>query len=56
MKKYLQVRINNDWVFVFCRNELAALPITTKDKRKALPAKALDYFQKHYGSLDFRTV
>ena len=59
MKK-LQVLLNNEWQYVFCRNELKKLPVTTKEKKKAITErfgdgqKILDYFSKCYGSLEFR--
>ena len=55
-KKLLQVKIENHWHYVFCRNELKALPVITTDKSKALPASALDYFQRYFASLNFRIV
>jgi len=55
MKK-LQVKIENEWKFVFCYNETKANPITTKDKRKALRAGAIDYFSSRFSNMEFRTV
>jgi len=57
MKK-LQVLINDSWEYVFCRNELKKLPITTKDKTKGIHGdeNSLKYFQRFYSELDFRIV
>ena len=58
MKRYpkkLEVMIDGEWHFVFCRNPLKALPVTTKDYRKALPDSAKDYFEKHFSELHFKS-
>lgn len=34
--KRLQVKINNEWKYVFCRNERKDLPIITDDKLNAI--------------------
>jgi hypothetical protein len=56
--KRLQVLINGQWEYVFCRNELKRLPITTKDKLKAIRGNedSLKYFKNHFGSLEFRII
>ena len=54
--KTLQAKINGEWRYVFCRNERNAAPILTNDKRKALPAHALDYFRARFASIEFRTI
>ena len=59
MKK-LQVLIDNQWQYVFCRNQIRWDPITTKEKRKALPIHfdqvetCLSYFQRHFSEHKFR--
>lgn len=62
MKK-LQVLINGQWEYVFCRNDREPLqPITTKDKKKAITERAgdnqriLEYFNRFYSALEFRLV
>ena len=56
----LQVFINDAWEYVFCRNELKALPVITKDRKKAIREehgdgqRLLNYFSNSYGSLEFR--
>ena len=57
MKK-LQVLIDSKWKYVFCRNELKALPITTENKSKAIRGNdnSLNYFSSKYASLDFKIV
>lgn len=60
--KKLQVFLDNEWKYVFCRDPLKRLPITTKDPKKALTAKynddnrLLNYFQESFGSLQFRLI
>ena len=50
----LQVQIDENWKYVFCRNLGFATPITTDDKRKALKSDAKPYFEKHFGNHTFR--
>ena len=52
----LQVNIDNIWHYVFCRNDQKKDPIICKDKAKAIKgtSHALQYFQRHYGNLEFR--
>jgi len=50
----LQVFLNGQWEYVFCRNETRENPVTTKTRAKALPGRAIDYFQTHFGNHDFR--
>lgn len=54
--KRLQVLMDNDWQFVFCRNELKRDPIVTADKTKAIRGDehSLAYFQNHFGNHQFR--
>lgn len=54
MNRYLQVKINGLWQYVFCHNPSKALPVTTEDKAKALPPAALEHFEKKFGNLEFR--
>ena len=51
MKLQTKTQAGN-WSFVFCRND--ARVITTPDARKALPASALSYFQRHFANAEFR--
>ena len=53
MKNKLQVKINGQWEFVFCRNERKIDPVITDDIKKAVSADALEYFKKHF-SHEFR--
>ena len=49
----LEIKMNNEWKYVFCQN--GGRIITTETKRKALDAKYhLDYFRSHYGNDEFR--
>lgn len=50
----LQVLLNGQWHYVFCRNERKPDPVTTKDRRKALHAQALAYFQAKFSEHVFR--
>lgn len=54
--KRLQVLMNGEWEYVFCRNEKKANPITTKDNTKAIKGDehSLNYFQTQYASHIFR--
>lgn len=59
--KRLQVFINNNWEYVFCRNEKEiSCPVIIKDKKKAITERygdgqrILDYFNRFYSSLEFR--
>jgi len=54
MAKKLQVLINNEWKWVFCRNELKKDPITTENRLKALPGRAILYFQEKFANHQFR--
>ena len=54
--KRLQAKINGKWEYVFCRNERCVNPITTKDRLKALPGMAIEYFQSKYGNIEFRVI
>ena len=53
--KRLQVLINGQWEYVFCRNEREKLPIITKDRTNAIPGNnnSLQYFTMHY-PVEFR--
>jgi len=53
MKK-LQVLINGQWEYVFCRSETQSSPVTTKDRRKALGADALSYFENKFANHTFK--
>ena len=53
-KTVLQVFLNGQWRYVFCRNERQRDPVTTDDKKKALGADAMEYFQGKYGNHEFR--
>ena len=55
-QKVLMVKINDNFEYVFCRNKLKRLPITTKIREKALSGIALNYFTKRYASLVFKVV
>ena len=58
----LQVFINNQWEYVFCRVEGQKNPSLTKDSKKALREKygdgkrILEYFNRYYGNLEFRLI
>jgi len=54
--KRLQVKLNGNWEYVFCYNPRNAEPIITQDKRKALLARDLEYFQIKFGNHEFRVV
>ena len=56
--KRLQVFINNKWEFVFCRNPLKAIPITTDNRSKAIRGDqySLEYFSNSYASLEFKII
>lgn len=56
--KRLQVLVNEQWEYVFCRNELKRKPIVTQDKMKAIKGdkESLKYFKDNYGDLEFRIV
>lgn len=51
---YLQVKINDNWEYVFCRNSMQSAPVTTKNKKHALKADALKYFELKFGNHEFR--
>jgi hypothetical protein len=62
MKK-LQVLINDNWEYVFCKNEREVLfPVITKNPKKAITERAgdcqriLEYFSRYFTSLEFRLV
>jgi len=55
-KKVLQVQIDGEWKYVFCRNPQRRNPITTKKRSKALPGKAKGYFETKYGNHKFRNT
>ena len=52
----LQVKINNDWKYVFCRNHLVQQPIVTDSYYKALHGtiQSLTYFTNYYSEYNFR--
>jgi len=55
--KRLQVKINNIWEYVFCRNEkFPAQPITCKDKQKAVRGDnhSMQYFTNKFMNCEFR--
>ena len=54
----MQVKINNSWKYVFCRNALIDVPITTNDKTKAVNwhSNSIAYFTRMFGNLDFRGI
>lgn len=56
--KRLQVLIDNNWHYVFCRNFLKRLPILTENRLKAIRGNehSLKYFQDHFSELQFRIV
>lgn len=58
MTKRLQVFVENEWKYVFCRNELKKLPIITDNRQNAIKGDnhSLQYFQSHYASLEFRII
>ena len=43
---------NGEWQYVFCRND--ARVVVTLERRKALAACALAYFQRHFANHQFR--
>jgi len=55
-QKALQVKINNNWEFVFSRNAQEKDPIVTKNRSKAIKGDtaSLDYFKKKFANHDFR--
>ena len=56
--KRLQVKIDNNWNYVFCRNELKRLPIVTDSKAKAIRGdqKSIKYFSRYFSNLEFRII
>ncbi len=58
--KRLQVRLNGEWKYVFCRESSLSVPVITEHKEKALREKfgdgkrSLEYFENHFGHLEFR--
>lgn len=52
----LQVFIDGQWHYVFCRNESMRLPVICQDKTKAIKGNAhsLQYFQSNYANNEFR--
>jgi len=60
--KRLQVLLNGQWEYVFCRNDLELLPVTTKDRKKAVVEiygdgeRILEYYYRYFGDLEFRLV
>lgn len=54
--KRLQVLVEDEWKYVFCRNELKRNPITTEDETKAIKGdeQSLDYFKTKFASHEFR--
>ena len=52
--KRLQVKINNNWEYVFCRNETKRDPIITKNPKLALRSRDLEYFKSKFGNHEFR--
>ena len=55
--KRLQVLINGNWEFVFCRNSQQAKVITC-NKEKAIhgDADSLAYFQRWFVNMEFRII
>jgi len=58
MTKRLQVLIDNNWEYVFCRNELKRNPITTKEKNNAIRGddNSKAYFERYFSELTFRII
>ena len=54
--KRLQVFLDNNWQYVFCRNELYNHPVITQNKNKAIKGNnhSLDYFSTKFANLEFR--
>ena len=54
----LQVKIGKCWHYVFCRNKTLKSPVLTDKRSKAIKFNkdSLNYFSKHFGSLEFRGV
>lgn len=52
----LQVKIGNDWKWVFCRNANRNEIITTENRKKALPAMDIEYFRRKFGNDEFRVA
>jgi hypothetical protein len=52
----IQVFINNQWEYLFCRDERDNKPIITKDRLKAQKGTndALQYFSNKMASFNFR--
>jgi len=52
----LQVLINGEWKYVFCRNPQMANPITTENKSKAIAAHkhSMAYFASKYANHKFQ--
>jgi hypothetical protein len=48
----LQVKIGEDWKWVFCHNNGAI--ITTENKQKALRGDDLPWWENHFGNNEFR--
>lgn len=53
-QKALQVKVGGTWEYVFCRNPLRADPIATQSRHKALPGRALTYFETKFPNHQFR--
>ena len=51
----LQVFKDGKWEYVFCHNRTQGI-ITTKDVRKALKPRDLDYFVNHFANNEFRVA
>ncbi len=52
----MQVLINDQWEYVFCRNVKLDTPVTTDNKNKAITwhSHSIGYFTKLYANLQFR--
>jgi hypothetical protein len=52
--KALQVRVDGNWHWVFCRAMPSRKVITTEEKRKALLPRDLDFFRNEFPEQEFR--
>lgn len=58
--KYLQVKIDNKWQYVFCRDPINNKPVITNNKKNAIREKykdgkyILEYFMNKMAKYEFR--
>ena len=49
----LQVKIGDQWEYVFCRNKVTGV-VTTTNRKAALHGQAKAYFERYFANHEFR--